>query len=80
MNEKHAHDDLSIDLSEHGPKPLKLTDLLKRVCMKSLEKNRSMIDNNLDIRSITITVKLNALQVPYKVFVTPVHEQDIGRA
>ena len=77
---KRSCDNLVVDLNEETPQPDRLTDLLIKVCRKTLERNRTMIDNNLEIRSLTITVKLSDQgQIPYKVFLTPTHESHVER-
>jgi hypothetical protein len=77
---KHSCDALSVDLTEDILPPTQLTDLLIRVCRRTLEKNRMMIDSNVDIRSLTITVKLSDQgRIPYKVFLTPTHESHLDK-
>ena len=69
-----TEENISIRLEE--VRPYTLTDILQKVVRKTLEKNRSLIDNNSDIRGITVTVKLSDQQIPYKVFLTPQYESD----
>lgn len=74
---KQSRDHLAIDLQEVVP--LRLTDLLIRICRQTLEKNRSFIDDNDEIRSMTLTIKLSDTQVPYKVFLSPLSESNPHR-
>lgn len=74
LQQRRSNDNLSVELDEVTVPTL--TDVLLKVCRKTLERNRTMLNTNQDIRSVTLTIRLSEVGEPYKVLLVPSHESD----